>query len=225
MGFVRADWNAFVRAMQYATAPAPRRGSGRRVPVCLDVGGGQGELRNMVAANGFRYVNLDIAPGAGVDVVADAHAMPIASESVELVITTNALEHMVNAWDVTREMFRVMKAGGRLVILVPFLHPFHGDDVARYSAHGLRKLLSPLLIESLEVPSHVMTIIGVSIGVVFWKLRLYTMCRLARDWLSLGDRVLSSLGLRFESWAHSYLVVARKPEHAALAGVDAETTR
>ena len=175
------------------------------------MGGGGGELRAPITGRGFRYVNVDIDRRAGVDIRADAHALPVATASADLVVSTNSLEHVVNAWDVAQEIVRVMKPGARAVILVPFLHPFHGDDVARYTAYGLRQLLRPLVVERVEAPSHLLTFAGVFLGVVFSKLHLPWLAGLARDGLSLGDRALTRAGITCESWAHSYLVVASKP--------------
>jgi SAM-dependent methyltransferase len=211
VGFIRADRLAFERALVLAAADLRRGRAGSAPPLCVDVGGGGGELRAPTTAAGLRYVNVDIERRPGVDVVADAHALPVAAASVDLVVSTNSLEHVVNAWEVTREIVRVMKPGARALILIPFLHPFHGDDVARYTAYGLRQLLRPLVVERVDAPSHLFTFAGVFLGVALSKLGLPWLAGLARDGLSLGDQALTRLGIRCESWAHSYLVVASKP--------------
>jgi SAM-dependent methyltransferase len=213
MGFVKSDWDALTSLVSDTLRRSRLDDTNGSLPICLDVGGGVGPLRDVVTDHGFHYVNLDICYSPGVDIVADAHNLPFADHSVDMVISTNSLEHVVNAWTVVKEIVRVMKLGAHLIVLIPFLHPFHGDDVARFTAYGLRKLLAPLIIERIETPSHIFTSsLGILIGVVFWKLRLPGISDLARNYLSLGDRWLSRIGLRFESWAHSYLVLASKQE-------------
>jgi ubiquinone/menaquinone biosynthesis C-methylase UbiE len=209
MGFVKADWLAFTRCVETLTRDErPGLERGRRI--CLDVGGGTGPLREFVAARQYRYVNVDMRSVRGVNVVADVHWLPFESDSIDLVVSTNCLEHVTNAWKVIPEIHRVMKSGARLAALVPFLHPFHGDDVARFTAYGLRTLLAPLQVEAITVPTHIVTLIGLIPSAALQRLNLPTASAAVRDWSSMVDRWLTRRGLGFDSWAHSYLIVATK---------------
>src|SRR5687767_6894053 len=139
MGFVKADWDAFTErvetiAQERRVAPSPR------LPICLDIGGGSGPLRQLLRRHHFRYVNVDLRRSAGVDVTADVHQLPFETGSIDFIISTNCLEHVTRPWVVIPEITRVMKPGAPFAALVPFLHPFHGDDVARFTAFGLRSL-------------------------------------------------------------------------------------
>jgi SAM-dependent methyltransferase len=90
-----------------------------------------------------RIVCVDIEPGAGVDLVADAHDMHMVPDgSIDCVITVSTLEHVRYPQRVVKEIFRILKPGGVVYVSVPFIFPFHSDphDNYRFSADGVRIL-------------------------------------------------------------------------------------
>jgi SAM-dependent methyltransferase len=208
MGFVRADWQAFIKRVDSLAGAEGGAPPGRRI--CLDIGGGGGPLRAVLAAHRFHYVNLDLRQMSGVDVRGDAHFLPFAANTVDLVVSTNCFEHVTNAWQVIPEIVRVMKPGASLAALVPFLHPFHGDDVARFTAYGLKHVLQPLVVEQISVPTHVVTLIGLLPAAALQRVGFSRSAAWFRDACSAVDVWLTRLGYGFESWAHSYLIVASK---------------
>jgi SAM-dependent methyltransferase len=210
MGFVKADWKAFTDRVD-SLARQRRTPASSQQPVCLDIGGGSGPLRQLLTRHEFRYVNVDLRRMSGVDVIADVHALPFESASVDLIVSTNCLEHVTKAWIVIPEITRVMKRGAPFAALVPFLHPFHGDDVARFTAYGLKSLLAPLVIEQISVPTHVLTLMGLLPSAMLQRAGLPRASAMLRDGCSVMDTWLTRMGLGFESWAHSYLIVASKP--------------
>jgi SAM-dependent methyltransferase len=66
------------------------------------------------------YVNIDIAPLAGVDAVSDLdrHSLPFSDGSFDEVLAISVLEH-VELVHCMREIHRVLRPGGRLVATVP----------------------------------------------------------------------------------------------------------
>ena len=62
-------------------------GSGR----ALDLGGGRGDLRQAIEHRGYSYFNLDLVPGAGKAVRGDAHRLPFAERSFDLIISEDSL--------------------------------------------------------------------------------------------------------------------------------------
>lgn len=102
----------------------------------LNIGGGNKKY-------GFRQeINLDIAPLPQVDVVADAHHLPFGKESFDLVIANVVLEHVENPAQVVKEIYRVLKKGGRVYAMVPFLQRYHPypQDYTRWTADGIERL-------------------------------------------------------------------------------------
>ena len=88
------------------------------------------------------YVNLDLFPMAGVDVAADAHALPFRAGLFTRVECDAVLEHVRDAQQVMREIARVLEPGGYTHLVTPFCHPFHAypEDHRRFTLDGLRSL-------------------------------------------------------------------------------------
>lgn len=95
----------------------------------------------LVAQRG--YFGLDVEPGANVAVVADAHALPIAAESLDGVIMVSVLEHLYDPVRAVEQVARVLKRGGVYFSYAPFYHPYHASphDYFRFTQEGYRHLL------------------------------------------------------------------------------------
>jgi SAM-dependent methyltransferase len=99
---------------------------GRAVPLegalTLDVGGGAGYLTRALRAAGARCVLVDAdlgelswrGPPVEGSVVANAGALPVPSDAVDLVVSSNVLEHVPAPFAVVDEMARVLRPGGHL---------------------------------------------------------------------------------------------------------------
>jgi SAM-dependent methyltransferase len=101
---------------------APYLPHGARV---LEIGAGTGEQAVELARRGFDVSAIDVPQsnyrGARVfDVIDyDGVNIPLPSASVDVVFSSNVLEHVARLDDLGREMARVLKPGGRCVHLVP----------------------------------------------------------------------------------------------------------
>lgn len=73
---------------------------------------------------------------------ADAHHLPIASNSVDIVLLLDVLEHLAHPHQAMREIYRVLKPTGKAIIQLPFLYPLHDvpRDFNRWTLYGLREL-------------------------------------------------------------------------------------
>jgi SAM-dependent methyltransferase len=113
-------------------------------PLVLVVGGGT--IGNGVEAlYDDRRVHLlafDIYPSPLIQLVADAHAIPLANDSVDAVVVQAVLEHVVDPSRVVREIQRVLRPGGLVYAETPFLQQVHAGpyDFVRFTSSGHRYL-------------------------------------------------------------------------------------
>lgn len=87
--------------------------------ICLSIGGGPTRAHP-------RLLNLNIGPFQNVEIVADAHLLPYADNSVDFIYCGAVLEHLYNPQLAVSEMFRILKPGGSLFAETPFLQAYHG---------------------------------------------------------------------------------------------------
>ena len=71
-------------------------------------------------------IRLDSDTDVPCDVVADAEAMPFASGSLDRVASNSVLEHTAHPQRVVEETLRVLRPGGSMVVVMPFVWWLHG---------------------------------------------------------------------------------------------------
>jgi SAM-dependent methyltransferase len=117
----------------------------------LDVGAG---LRHTYYGN---VVNTDIYRSVCTDVMCVGEDLPFADEQFDFVFCFAVLEHTMRPWDVAREMCRVLKPGGTIMVDWPFLQPVHGYPHHYFNATptGNKSLFEAYCdVTSLEVEWH-----------------------------------------------------------------------
>ncbi|MDP3735398.1 MAG: class I SAM-dependent methyltransferase [bacterium] len=122
-----------------------RREIGRITPetVIVDIGAGKGQYGDLLRQGS--YIGVDFVQFPGVDVVTDIVAgIPLSSEIADIVVLSNVLEHVPDPKAVLAHCYRILKPGGKIVILVPFFISIHQEphDYLRYTHYMLRYLLS-----------------------------------------------------------------------------------
>ena len=113
-------------------------------PLVLVVGGatignGVGALYSDPA---LRVLAFDIVPTENVQVVADAHRIPLATGSVDAVVVQAVLEHVLDPHQVVSEIHRVLRPDGVVYAETPFMQQVHAGafDFTRFSDSGHRWL-------------------------------------------------------------------------------------
>ena len=85
----------------------------------VEIGTGCGSLKSYEGG----VVSLDVVNSPWVDIVADAQALPFESESVDNLVMLDVLHHIPHPTLFLDEAARVLRAGGKLVMLEPGITP------------------------------------------------------------------------------------------------------
>ncbi len=133
----------------------PRRGSvtsrvlarlrqGRKRIRVLVVGGATAgdEVRELYEAADIETVGFDVYHSPLTQFVADAHAMPLADATFDGVWIQAVLEHVVDPHRVVGEIHRVLRPGGVVLSVMPFMQQVHEGayDFVRLTERGHRWL-------------------------------------------------------------------------------------
>jgi ubiquinone/menaquinone biosynthesis C-methylase UbiE len=122
----------------------------------LDLGGNRVGKRGLfdIEKYNFEVVYANLSRAKKPDVQSDASCLPFREAAFDAVICSELLEHVPYPPDVLREICRVLRKNGTLLICAPFLVKIHGDpyDYARYTDYYWSETLkaagfSELLIE------------------------------------------------------------------------------
>ena len=84
----------------------------------------------------------DVAFGANVQCIADAHDLPFLDKSFDACITVAVLEHVVDPYRCVQEIIRILRPGGYVYSETPFMQPVHmgAYDFTRFTHLGHRRL-------------------------------------------------------------------------------------
>ena len=112
----------------------------------LDVGSlriGKSRTYRELIPHHWYYQGLDIVPGDNVDVIAkDPYNYPLVSESWDVVISGQAIEHVSDLFRWSAELYRVLKPGGRICVIGPSTGPIHHKlDYWRILPDGMTAVL------------------------------------------------------------------------------------
>ena len=103
----------------------------------LNIGSGNARIDTNVK-------NLDIVAGENVDIVGTAEKIPLKKNSVDLIITQEAFEHIQDPQLALKECLRVLKPGGKIYFQVPFVIGYHPGptDFLRFTKEGVHEALT-----------------------------------------------------------------------------------
>lgn len=128
--FSRARYSSLETMLEQAKLPTPGR--------VLDAGGGTGRVANAIREYAGEVVIADPSLGMLREadrtqlglVCSNSEALPFPSETFERIIMVDALHHVINHGETAREMYRVLKPGGRIVIEEPDIRTFFVKMIA-----------------------------------------------------------------------------------------------
>lgn len=113
----------------------------------LDVGCGNKPYRELFTVD--EYIGIDIENPAHdhanepIDRIYDGRNIPFPDNRFDTVFSSEVFEHVFHPEELMREMHRVLKSGGTLLMTLPFVYMEHEKpyDFARYTSYGIRSLL------------------------------------------------------------------------------------
>jgi len=113
-------------------------------PLLLIIGGGAiGSGSELLYDNKIiKTLSLDVYGSDNVDIISDAHQLPLSDESVDGVWIQAVLEHVLDPVVVASQIYRVLKPDGLVYADTPFLQNVHEGpyDFTRYTESGHRWL-------------------------------------------------------------------------------------
>lgn len=122
--FSRVGYSSLETLLEQADLPTTGR--------VLDAGGGTGRVANAIREHAGEVVIAD--PSLGMLREADrtqlglacsnSEALPFPNDCFERIIMVDALHHVIHQGETAREMYRVLKPGGRIVIEEPDIRKF-----------------------------------------------------------------------------------------------------
>lgn len=163
------------RRLHTALADRLRHSTG----VVLDIGCGSKPYKDLSDAS--VYIGIEVKQsGHGhalepIDVYYDGLSIPVADQSCDLVLCSEVLEHVAEPTALLREIRRVLRPGGHLVLTVPFAWGEHERpyDERRWTWYGLNRVVSTAGYDDMEIER-----VGHHLEAIFQLLAAYVHQRL-----------------------------------------------
>ncbi len=114
------------------------------VDTILDYGCGSSPYESLFRGKCKTYLKADLKGVPGADVtIHEQGTVEYASDSVDLVLSTQVLEHVVDPAKMLAESYRLLKPGGHLILSTHGNWIYHPDptDYWRWTCDGLRKIV------------------------------------------------------------------------------------
>ncbi|GMU93854.1 MAG: hypothetical protein AMXMBFR4_29120 [Candidatus Hydrogenedentota bacterium] len=176
----------------------------------IDLGCGEGNSVDFFRALAphAKWVGVDIADSSEVALRKRADAefrtydgihIPAEDSSVDLVFCRQVFEHVRHPEPLLRQVHRVLRPGGHLVLSASFLEPFHSRSIFGYTPYGFHLLLETAGLDLVELRP------GVD-GLTLMIRRLLGCPRFMDRWItgeSPVNRIISAYA-RLRGWPHRH---------------------
>ena len=156
----------------------------------LVVGSGKDPYRNLFSEDIEEYVRFDIEPHDGLtDVIGDIHEAPFDDNSFDCIFAIEVMEHLENPFLFKKEIKRMLKKGGSMVLTVPFIFHMHADpfDYWRPTKMALSELFDDFDELSISNQGNRLHVILDLISTAFRNNNLFKILRIFNLPLSLID--------------------------------------
>lgn len=156
----RTTWKLLFGSRRWTRGRIARFAASVHGSKILELGSGRADLgTDAYSMRGLfddtnEFVQSDVVPDYG-HVVVDVTSMEFDQE-FDVVLCTSVLEHVYDWRLAVERIHRALKPGGKAVISVPYLFPYHDEphDFWRFSEHALRRMLADFSAVELEHRGH-----------------------------------------------------------------------
>ena len=115
-----------------------------------------GSYKSLFENENWEYIGLDIEEGKNVNIVLEnENELLFDNDSIDVVISGQAFEHMEFPWIVIKEVSRTLKPNGLACIIAPSSGPYHAypRDCWRILPDGMKALAKFAGLEVIEIGS------------------------------------------------------------------------
>jgi SAM-dependent methyltransferase len=199
----------------------------------LDLGGGKiNSYINLFKIKG-KVESVNINPEMQPTFLADLNEkLPIPDNSYDNIISLNTLEHIYKDEFVIYEIYRILKPGGKIIIVVPFLYRVHTSpsDFHRHTAYWWDRVLVSTGFEknSIKIDPLIWDILGPTFALSeSWSVPRFPSPNIIRSirrailtfvgvfyqsvrWGGY-ERFPSNIGILLRNYAVGYFIEAKKP--------------
>ena len=118
----------------------------------LDVGCGNKPYADLFEGHNYRGLDCTTINSLP-DIIGSAMDIPVESDTVDIVFSTQVIEHVPSPSEMINECFRVLKPAGILILTGPFYWPLHEEpyDFYRFTKYGFEYLLKDAGFSSWEI--------------------------------------------------------------------------
>ena len=128
----------------------------------------RGGIQKLIRENA--HSNITVVDG-------DAHQLPWKANTFDAVFCNTVLEHVPHPEQVIKEIHRVLKKQGTVLLSIPFLQEIHADpyDFQRYTPHGMKIRLEEagFQIKKIQMDAGSLNALEyLLLGSIVWRIRL-----------------------------------------------------
>jgi SAM-dependent methyltransferase len=121
----------------------------------LDIGAGRLTHQKMLSPLVDSYISLDkFLSHPELDLLADLlNGLPFKDESFDSIFCSQVLEHLFDPKRALKEIYRILKKDGYLILSVPHLSYIHGapEDYLRYTSYGIKNLFEEARLVTVKI--------------------------------------------------------------------------
>lgn len=166
----------------------------------LDVGSKNSPYKKFI--NFEEYFRMDVVSETKPDICCDLHEIKCNDSSFNTIIATEVLEHLYNPQKALKEIYRILKKNGMLVLSTRFIYKYHPDpnDYYRFTRDSLEYLLkdfSEIKVLPLGNRLH-----------IFWQILVNDS--LLKHFLNFLNPLIARINFKKTKFNSGFIVIAKK---------------